>query len=54
MSDKLHIEIIEHTALLTINNLPANTWDAESLTALTQTINELNNNKNVYALVLTG
>lgn len=54
MSNKLLVEIIDHTALLTINNPPANTWDPESLTALTQTIDELNNNKNVYALVLIG
>jgi enoyl-CoA hydratase/carnithine racemase len=54
MSNKLLVEIIDHTALLTINNPHANTWDPENLTALTQTIDELNNNKNVYALVLTG
>lgn len=54
MSDKLLVEIIAHTALLTINNPPANTWDAESLTALAQTIDELSANKDIYALVLTG
>jgi enoyl-CoA hydratase/carnithine racemase len=54
MSDKLLVEIIEHTALVTINNPPANTWDPESLTRLAEVVEELNNNKDIYALVLTG
>jgi len=54
MSDKLLVEIIEHTALLTINNPPANTWDPESLATLSKIIDELNGNKDIYALVLTG
>lgn len=49
------LERIEgHTAILTMNNPPANTWTAESLLALKAKVIELNNNKDIYALVLTG
>ncbi len=49
------IEHIEgHTAVLTINNPPANTWTAESLNELRLKVEELNNDPDVYALVLTG
>ena len=53
-SDTLKFEIIEHTALLTLDNPGANTWDTESLPALAELIRELNDNKRIYALVLTG
>ncbi len=53
-TDKLKLEIIDHTALITINNPPANTWDAESLPALKAMVEQLNADTNVYALVLTG
>ena len=39
MSDKLKISIENNTALITINNPPANTWDLESLGFLEETIN---------------
>ncbi|MGI2854638.1 enoyl-CoA hydratase [Shewanella algae] len=49
------IEHIEgHTAVLTINNPPANTWSAESLNELRLKVEELNNDPDIYALVLTG
>ncbi len=49
------IEHIEgHTAVLTINNPPANTWTAESLNELRLKVEELNNDPDIYALVLTG
>lgn len=49
------IEHIEgHTAVLTINNPPANTWTAESLNELSLKVEELNNDPDIYALVLTG
>ncbi|QGS50425.1 enoyl-CoA hydratase [Shewanella putrefaciens] len=49
------VERIEgHTAILTMNNPPANTWTAESLQALKAKVLELNANKEIYALVLTG
>lgn len=49
------IEHIEgHTAVLIINNPPANTWTAESLNELRLKVEELNNDPDIYALVLTG
>ncbi|BDA61292.1 enoyl-CoA hydratase [Shewanella xiamenensis] len=49
------VERIEgHTAILTMNNPPANTWTAKSLQALKAKVLELNANKDIYALVLTG
>ncbi len=54
MTDKLLIEIKGHTALITINNPAANTWDAENLTALRDLIGELNVNDDIYSLVITG
>lgn len=49
------IERIEgHTAILTMNNPPANTWTAESLQALKHKVLELNENRDIYALVITG
>ena len=33
-SDKLKVEIVGHTAKITIDNPGANTWDTESLPAL--------------------
>jgi enoyl-CoA hydratase/carnithine racemase len=43
-----------HTALVTIANPPANTWTPESLRALERLVAELNANRAVYALVITG
>lgn len=51
---KLLLEIHRHTAVITINNPPANTWDEESLPALKNTVEALNADKNIYALVITG
>ncbi|MDJ0878624.1 MAG: enoyl-CoA hydratase [Halieaceae bacterium] len=53
-SDKLKVEVIDHTALVTIDNPAANTWDTESLPALKNLIEELNANRDIWALVLTG
>lgn len=53
-TDKLALELIDHTALITISNPPANTWDAESLTALKNLVEQLNANPDIYALVITG
>ena len=53
-SDKLKVEIIDHTALITIDNPGANTWDTESLPALASLIDTLNADKNIFALVITG
>ena len=54
MTEKLKLEIREHTALVTIDNPVANTWDAENLAALKELVADLNSNRNVYALVMTG
>ena len=53
-TEKLLLDICEHTAVITINNPPANTWDAESLIGLRQIVSELNVNRDIYALVITG
>ena len=54
MSEKLLVEFVEHTAVVTINNPPANTWDRESLVALKNLVDQLNANREIYSLVLTG
>ncbi|MEE3876950.1 enoyl-CoA hydratase [Vibrio sp. YYF0003] len=46
--------INDHIAVITMNNPPANTWTADSLNALKTLVLELNQNKDVYALVITG
>ena len=53
-SDKLQLDIREHTALMTINNPPANTWDGENLRGLLSILETLKNNSDIYALVITG
>ena len=53
-TDKLNLEIIDHTALITIQNPPANTWDADSLAGLQDLVEQLNANREIYALVITG
>ncbi|MEW9900139.1 enoyl-CoA hydratase [Chitinivorax sp. PXF-14] len=54
MTDLLTLEKLGHTALLTINNPPANTWNADSLTALKRIVGELNADPAIYALVIIG
>lgn len=51
---QLNLEFRGHTALLTMSNPPANTWTRETLTALRDTVRSLNQNNDVYALVITG
>lgn len=51
---QLQLELKGHTALVTIDNPPANTWTAQTLTQLRDMVRELNANKDVYALVITG
>lgn len=46
--------IKNHVAVVTMNNPPANTWTAASLKALKELVLALNQDKEVYALVLTG
>ena len=47
-------EIRGHTALITIDNPPANTWTPESLKALEKLVGDLNADRSVYAAVITG
>lgn len=54
MSDLLKIEKRGHVAIITFNNPPANTWTPESLRFLEQTVNELNEDKDNFALILTS
>jgi len=54
ISEKLKVDIHGHTALITIDNPAANTWDKESLPALKDLVEKLNNDKTIFALVLTG
>lgn len=53
-SEKLKVDMRGHTALVTIDNPGANTWDTESLPALKDLVARLNKDKSVYALVITG
>jgi enoyl-CoA hydratase/carnithine racemase len=53
-SAKLRAEVRGNTAVVTIDNPAANTWDIESLPALRELVEKLNENDEVYALVLTG
>ena len=53
-TEKLKVEIIDHTALITIDNPGANTWDNESLPGLVTLVENLNADRNIYALVITG
>jgi enoyl-CoA hydratase/carnithine racemase len=54
MSDALILEKKGHIALLTLNNPPAHTWTPESLNELIDIVEELNADKDNYALVITG
>ena len=53
-TDKLKVEIHGNTALITIDNPGANTWDSDSLPGLENLIGQLNDDKSIYALVFTG
>ena len=50
----LLVEVIKHTAVITFDNPPAHTWTSQSLTSLRDLVLELNNDDDIYALVLTG
>lgn len=50
----LEVEVQQHVAVITMNNPPANTWTEQSLIQLKELINSLNDDKDIYALVLTG
>jgi len=54
LTHKLTVEKHGHTALITINHPPANTWDRESLIGLKLVIEHLNHDDDIYALVICG
>lgn len=54
LTHKLTVEKHGHTALITINHPPANTWDRESLIGLRQVVEHLDRDPEIYALVITG
>lgn len=54
MSDLIQLENRGHVAILTIANPPANTWTDQSLGQLTEIIESLNADRNIFALVITG
>ena len=43
-----------HSLLLTINNPPANTWNTENLGALKSLVEQCNQDREIYAVVITG
>lgn len=50
----LQLELRGHTAILTLANPPANTWTQQSLAALKRLVADLNANREIYSLVITG
>lgn len=54
MSELLKIEKRGHTAVITMNNPPANTWTPESLGQLKVLVEELNNDSENYALIIAS
>ncbi len=54
MSDLIQLEKRDHIAIITINNPPANTWTLDSLATLAETVEALNADDNIFALVVTG
>jgi len=54
MTELLKLEKIGHTAVITFNNPPAHTWTAQSLARLRDMVITLNEDRDIYALVITG
>ena len=54
MTEKLILEKIDNIAKITINNPSANTWDLESLAGLEEIIEHLNQDDEIFSLVITG
>lgn len=56
MSDytNLKLEKKGHVAVVTIDNPPANTWTKDGLNALTRLVADLDADRDIYSLVLTG
>lgn len=54
MSAQLKLETRGNIAIITISNPPANTWTEATLSQLKEIVTELNANKDIYSLVITG
>lgn len=54
MSELIQLEKHGSVAVLTINNPPANTWTQQSLNDLQSIVEQLNQDKENYSLVITG
>lgn len=54
MSELLKLEKRGHTAIITLNNPPANTWTPDSLRYLETLVHELNSDKQNYALIIAS
>ncbi|KID58769.1 enoyl-CoA hydratase [Pseudoalteromonas luteoviolacea] len=54
MSAQLKLEKRGHIAIVTMSNPPANTWTRDTLVGLKELVNELNTDKEIYSLVITG
>jgi enoyl-CoA hydratase/carnithine racemase len=54
MTAQLKLEKQGNTAVITMSNPPANTWTRDTLVNLKALVVELNADKNIYALVITG
>jgi enoyl-CoA hydratase/carnithine racemase len=50
----LALDIDGHTAIVTLSNPPANTFTRDSLSALRDLVRALNDDREIYALVVTG
>lgn len=50
----LKLEKRGHTAIVLLANPPAHTWTSESLQALQRLVHDLEADRNIYALVITG
>ena len=50
----LRLEKRGHTAIVTLANPPAHTWTADSLAALERLVADLDADRSIYALVITG
>ncbi|MBQ4810151.1 enoyl-CoA hydratase [Pseudoalteromonas luteoviolacea] len=54
MSAQLKLEKRGHIAIVTMSNPPANTWTRDTLAGLKELVNELNADKEIYSLIITG
>lgn len=50
----LTVERHQHTLQITLNNPPAHTWTEDSLAALTMLVRDAEQERDIYALVITG